>query len=709
MDKRDVKTLAGTASHFLNLLKGQEFDDGRLVDELKKYLKRYEAEVKGKAFASDIDRMKLDMLKRIVIDTEMHLKRTNKNIRRNLEKAYVLAVEKSKSGEIKPKDLQEISELIEVFPKLMFIEQRKNIPFGLKSKKEFLATIVVKLQEKGFDNDIIELIKERIDQINIVFASERSNGIIMEMNRLDENIVAKFKVKRRLISLGRHRADYLLGIDSHRLYIEIFFDKDLTQKKVKHMLENHLSAVEGAFERSFSQTNDPSFAKYKLKLQAKKQKIEKMGLDAFEKEIMEMLKDVISNVFRNNKKLLLSPNLRCQMKVKDIPNTIACCSRLSRMDHYLFEVDINYIILRYLTSDDFYQPLGSSHYKWLYDSVTGSAIITDHKRHNVRPEEMHRLELLLNKMKEGIESYRTFSLYSILAHEATHAWDNEYLMKALELKRTINFIAYKTGLYNQKSTLNLGREVIALLNFYDTCRTESVSQMGEWIANYQASLRNNTEIGYIQMKCFQTRDLIRELNSVIEEISREDYEKKMDHVGRFENEFGYYFGYLFSLTIFLAYCKTHNRQIMVIDERSFQKFSSKFPEVAGAIMYNYNLDNIKEGHKEYFMARSLKGNDSFRQILKTNGIRVMGIDDVSSMMNQGEKFYIFNPPTDILQGLMNKIKATDQVAFLDLYEKACDVLGLRERVYSIRQIKDLADKVNAARSIIQQKAGFHGR
>lgn len=691
MNLRDIKTLRG------------------IVGELKKYLDLHIEE--DKKFISQIKKYKF--LGDSITNLELRFDKIHKTIRKDLEKAYALSMESEKliqQGKPSAKEINKIFPYLLSFDKLIFHSKKMfQIKFGLKSEYDYLTEFLDETEKKGFDQNLLNLIKARIMSLHKASSDERFMQIQMLKAKLSDKVISYFKVKRGLINFNRPKIREVIHIGSARVYLEIYFDKDLTDKQIGNLLESYINILSNELEASLRKNPSPVLAKIKSRVEQKARLLEDKNLKTIEELWLYQLKNMFVEILSKNQDLILTPSFRYQVMIKKDMGLTAFCDGNSRIDHYLFGIEISTLMIYYLISENFYEAFPASLFFQLKGTVS-KKIAQDTK---MAAYNYDAITISLSRIYQVTQNYRTFSLYSVYSHETEHAFDKKYLFKLNRLRPLLNNLIMESGFYKDHKTLNLSSGLLALSGFYLTCRQEAPTQFREFIVNHEAQLQQNEFYSLINpIPALGSRNILQDMNNIIKELENKSKSEKIIISGNYDiTGLGYQFSHFMNMIIFFADCKAKNVDLVILDRNSLNKLLAIFPDSAPILTGHTGMKNIQEGTPEWFLLNSVKQgtNNQFIEILKRNNIPRLSLNDIPALLHNNIPFYIFRPSVNIMKLTLEKIQKSNEITYFEMYEKACNILNIPEadKLLSVNRVREFAEKLYQANALLTRKAGFH--
>jgi prepilin-type processing-associated H-X9-DG protein len=682
MDLRDIKTLKG------------------IINELQGYLERH-IEADNELFSKLKD---LVFLRKDATELEQKFDKIHKTIKADLEKAFAMAQESEKriqEGKLSAREINLIFPYLLSYERLLY-QSKKGliIQFGLKSEYDLLSDFLHETEKKGFDKTVLELIKAHISYYHEMSINERMVTVQRMKERLSEKVKTHFKIKRKMIIFNRPEINDIIAIGHARVHLNIYFDKDLTDKDIGESLENYINALSASAESYLAQNHNPEIARISFIIEQKARHLADRNLKDIEELWLHQLKIMFTDILSKNQDLIITPSFQYQVRIKKNEGNIAYCDGHSRIDHYLFGLEIGTLICSYLICDNFYEAIPKSIFSSLQGLVARQ--IADVKGSVAKF--YGPISMTLQRMEQAIQYYRTLSLYSIYAHETEHAIDRKYLFKLDKLRPLLEHMIMKSEFYKEHETLNLGSGLLNLMIFYLSCRQEAPTQIREFIVNHEDNIGKNRAYSLINpIPALAGKNLIQDMNNIIKKLENNS---DIDVSG-----FEYGFSHLINMTIFFADCLKNKIDLVMLDNKSMSKLTSIFPKAAPMMNGFSRMNNIGEGTPEWFLLKSVReGTDNqFIEILKRNNIPRFSIGKIHLLIHNNIEFYVFRPPVSVMKTTLAKIQKSDEVTYFDMYENACNTLKIPEsdRLLSVKRIKDLAEKLSEANDILIKRAGFH--
>jgi hypothetical protein len=672
VNSRDIITIKGIIQRLLDV-----FENHHIMMDLK--------------FTKKLERT---LSKNEWVKLAIHINKIHKKVKKDLNKGFVLceiAEAKIKKGRDPAKEMGKILPYINSFYQDLFGSNKdKKIKFGPKSENDYLLDLLYSLEK---NSDSYVLIKQWI-----AASAQMTQGIgqtkINELfDKLKGKVIGQAKFKRGLISLNSPKLQETVEIDKlHKIHIEIFFDKDVRPGMVKELLEDALNII--------SQNMDQYPNRLKLRLEKRRKELEKITVSDLQKIWIEQLKKLVVEIFKNNKDLLLTPVIKYQIRIGPPKGGNAYCDSRSLIDNYLIGIEISLLITAYLLLDNFFESAPLDNLLALANTFTSNKTIIP-KSVNIDSKDV--LTARLSAIAKQARPYRTLSLFLILTHETEHAFDREYLFKQNKVITILNYILKKFAFYKYHKTANVGIELMELASFYFTCRQEATAQFREFIAKSEANKYHVVN----PIPAVITDSFNKLLNEVLTEISNRPKEL-VSPGGYGYSGFGYMFGFMMALIIFLADCLKKNVKLIIVEDSGAVKLVKVFPKLARLFQGYSSLEKIKEGSPEWMFLQALgSGTDNrLLDILRRNKIHVERIQNVGKMLERNIPFYFFRPPMKIMLSTLKKIEKTDETTFFDLYEKSCNILGIKDRLMSPRGLNSFTENLFKAKQLLVKEAGF---
>ena len=205
------------------------------------------------------------------------------------------------------------------------------------------------------------------------------------------------------------------------------------------------------------------------------------------------------------------------------------------------------------------------------------------------------------------------------------------------------------------------------------------------------------------------RKLFQEINSYIRWLVSFPPHRELKPAVEFNlKALEYLVGHMINMTIFCADCKLKKVDLVMLDDNAMYKLAALFPK-ANSILHGFSgVQDIPPGSPEWFLIDSLRRGtgEYFINILKKNKIPRYGVDDFARLVHHNIPFYMFRPPFSVMKETLSKIEKSNEITYYQMYARACDVLGIQDRVISPHQIREVAEKLYQANAILQKKAGF---
>jgi len=644
------------------------------------------------------------------VKLEVHFNKIHMAIEKDLNKAYELSTQiitqKGHSG----KEINKIFPFLLSFDQLIFQSKKQfKIKFGLKSEFDLLTEFLNKTQDQGFDTNILNLIKRRLMSLEKASFNQRFAQIGILKHLLSEKVKGYFKVKRKLVDFNRPKINEVVKIGSSKVFLEIFFDKDISNKEIANLLESHLNIMSITLDKTLRQSLDRVLAGIKQRIDTKARFLQNKNLTTIQKIWLDELKDMLIAMLKQNRDLMLTPNFRYQVKITKNTGGGAMCMGLSRVDHYLLGLNISTLIIFYLTCENFYHSIPAALFAWFAAKIPEKIEQTK----KMPGFNYYAVDKALNRIQEMTQSYRTWSLYSTFCHETEHAFDRKFLSKLAQLQPLLTHLIRESGFYKNHKTLNLSPGLMALCGFFRICRTEAPSQFREFIVNHKNNVRQNEFYSLVNpIPALGSRNLVQDMNKVLRECENESKsDERILHKGYDIEGFGYAFSHFMNMIIFLADCKKRNLKLVMLESHALNKMFTLFREAMPILTGHTGINKIKQGSPEWFLLHSvIRGtNNQFAEILRRNNIGILTLADIPSVLQQNVPFHIFKPPVRIMKITLRKIQKSDEITYFRMYEQACNILGIpeNERLLSIEKFKEFAEKLYQANAILAKKSGFH--
>lgn len=669
---------------------------------------------KNKVFLSQLKEHRFTP--KLIAKSEAQFNRIHRTIKKDLEIGYALAIESEeliKEGNNPAKELNKIIPYLVSFDKSIFDSKKGHkIRFGLKSECDYLTELLEKAEEEGFGEDVLNLIKNRVTSVHKLAEDQRFKEIKDLRSKLVYKSSDYFKLKFNWIDFNRPKINEVLTIGSSTVYLEIYFDKDLTNKDIKKLLKNHIFLLSKCLDISLDKNPENSvFVKMKSRIEQKAKEINNQNIKVIEEIWLQQLKQMFIDILEKNPDLILTPSFRYQVKITtDQHNLTAFCDHQTRIDHYLFGLEISTLVIMYLVGENFYEGFPASLFNQLKGTTAQRKMISPQE--NIIPN-ADQIDRSLSKIYQATQNYRTFSLYNVYNHETEHAFDRKYLFKANKLRSLVNYLIVSSSFYKNHKTTNLGPELLALADFYFMCRQEAPPQFREFLVNHEAELEKNKAYSLINpIFTLGNRNLIQEVNEVIMGLMNKS--KSEEIISKRHYEFGglgYPLSHFMNMVIFFADCKRNNVNLTILDTNSLNKLIMIFPDATQILTGHTKIKEFPEGTPEWFLLNSIKEGttNQFLEILRTNKIPRYSLNDIPQLIHHNIPFYIFRPSVDAMKVTLRKIQHSDEVTYFDLYTKSCDLLKIPEsdRLLSIRRIKGFIEHVYRANAILAKESKFH--
>ncbi len=688
MGVQDILTIRGILQRQLQFLEQHILEDREFITQLKAvaFLPPYAKRIKEQAEAIH-QKIKNDLVLGITLSHKSE--------------------EKVKSGRISGQEIAKLFPYVRSFYQhLTWPRQDSILPFRNKSEVEFLTEIVSEMEKAGINENSLMIIRKRISKLESYGVDKQYRAIYGFEFNLEKKVVGAFHAKKGLISLFRPSIKEAIPIDEdHSVYLDIFFDLKLSRKIVASLLEDYINIMRRVIDFNVKSGSADIINRFKTSLEKRVVELEKKSVTTLEEEWLQELKQAVISLFQQNPSLFLTSRIHYQLKIMHDEHNPgnAYCDHRSLIDHYMVGLDVSGIILFYLFGKDFFQEITSDIFNWLSSTIP---LVKNNKVifPVTTPGYADSLQIAMGRLRDGMSPYRTHSIYTILAHETEHAFDRNYLFRQNRLWNVINYLIRSANLERIHNTVNVGAELQALGSFYLFCRSEAVTQLKEMIVRG----RNGYKI-LAPLRVLKGKNILEFLEAILRELQRRYKEQNVVSDNFNISGFGYAFGHMMSLTIFLADCKKKSVKLIILDEFSMEKLKSKFPRAVPALGGYSDYITVEEGTPEWFLLESLReGTDErLREILKQNRIKTRSINDVDKLIDHNIPFYIFKPSIAIMGETLRKIEKCDDIMFFDLYQRSCDILGIKSTVLNPKAIQEFAEKLYEARAIVQREAGFH--
>lgn len=659
-----LKTIKGVAGELIKYLHKHIQEDQAFFEEIKK-----------------IDKTKAEQL-------EAAFTRIHQKIQNDLDKALAL----SDNAKQSPKDINKIFPYLLSFQKLIF-QQKTNLG---KSEYEYLNELVAK------EGPLHAIARKRMLVLYALSTDKRVIRIDLLMDKLSGIVRSHFKLKRNLINLRRPKVNEKFKIGHNNVHLEIYFDKDLSDRAIGNLLENYLNILPRVMETSDS----PSVQKIKQRVEKKLITLQDQSLKTIEELWLYQLKRMFKDILEKNQDLILTPSFKYQVKIGPDHGAVAYCDGLTTIDNYLIGIEISTLIVTYLLGETFYDAFPASFFFQLKNAIASPL----QKDQAVAAYSKDPLSVAITRIAIATQNYRTWSLYSVFAHETEHAFDRRFLFKKNKLKPLLYYLASSSGFYDKHKVIGANQSMIALTEFYLMIRAEAPTQFREFIVNHEATLEQNQTYSLVNpIPALASRNILNEMNAIIRKLENEGKnlnEKKIDI-----SDLGYQFSHVMNMIIFFADCKRRNYDLVLLDSKSFKRFAELFPKLTPTLAGMAGLQNIEQGSPEWFLFDTIKNGttEGFKQILARNGIPRLSLNDIASLIGNNIEFYMFKPPVPIMKQTLKKIEITDEMQYFELYKKACNDLGIpdEERLLSIKNIRAFAENMYEANAKLAKEKGFH--
>ncbi|MBS3166110.1 hypothetical protein J4444_03220 [Candidatus Woesearchaeota archaeon] len=413
------------SSNDLRLLKG-------IITELSRYLEQHIQE--DEEFFVQLQQF--PFYKKIKI-IPTYFRKIHKTAKADLEKAHALC----EKGE------QEILTNISEARRINEIIPRINSFYGeLNKEHQFLMSLLGDLEKEGNIN-LLVLIKQRIISSEKMFQNERFKQIKYLQLKIHAKVRPLFKIKGGLISFNRPKIKEVVQIGDALVYLEIYFDKDLSDKIISNLFQSYTTILLDEVNKELHKKVSPYSTRIKFNIIKNANFLKENNLRTIEQFLLLQLRDMIVTLLEKNKDLILTPRFRYQITITKDYGSLVACDANSLADQYLFLLEISSLIVSYLISEN------------VYDEVTDSVFYYSFS--------------LASKIPVHSLRYHTWSLYSTFAHETQHAFAQNMNQRRLKLLPLLQSLIWESEFYKNHKTLNLAGQLFGLIEFYFRCRIES--------------------------------------------------------------------------------------------------------------------------------------------------------------------------------------------------------------------------------------------
>ncbi|MBU0666120.1 MAG: hypothetical protein KKC26_02040 [Nanoarchaeota archaeon] len=618
-----------------------------------------------------------------------------KTVNSNLSKAEAYCFELKKNPPNKNSIYGKINELfsyLNSFHRLFFGTNEHVSNYDILTIFDSISVFRNKAEKMKTSKEVIKLVDEFYFHFRHLRSERELDSILKLFYSYSDKIKHYFKMKHSIVGLSK--LPFLresIKIDGkHTVHLNISFSKDLNPEGLDHFIKSSFNFYEAKLEHTLEKEKNTLISNLLLKLQTKKQFYEANGLDKFLNSWLLKLKDLLIRVFRDNISLMLTPSLSCNLIIISEMGGYAFCSGKTLIDYYILEIEIGTILTFDVFCRDFYESTPSEVFAFLHNNrkaglFTSSAFSTQN------------INKIFGSLSSNFEPVRTWSLYSIAAHELSHAFDSDYLFKINRLMPFIHNLIQQDKFYEKHHSLNISNQIISFSEFFVKCRIETIPQFEEFIVKTRDSSQTSRYCFVSPILYAGQIDVLKKFNDTISSIENNPLENS-NYSFHSLSSLAYGVGFVMALTIFLADCKRKKVDLLIIDNHDFVIIQKAFPKAFYVLRGFSDESLINEGSPDWFLLQSLKKQDVIflRQFLQRHNLKQKSLSDIPSLIESNMQFYIFRPPLDIMMNTFAKLKKTNEIQFFEMYQKACDFLGLKNQFVTLKGISGLFEKFSDA-------------
>jgi hypothetical protein len=289
----------------------------------------------------------------------------------------------------------------------------------------------------------------------------------------------------------------------------------------------------------------------------------------------------------------------------------------------------------------------------------------------------------------GEYTYRALSLTDMISHELQHCADqwgaNVHAVAALAKQLIAD--APPEDAFLTKATLNIAY-------VYIQARLESLAQFREHM--------NRTSEGFtniLPLMLSGTAAVIAEVNAALQRVNENSDEDRIPD--------GYLMGHIISSTILLADCQRNRVEATIMKKPDFDALVKRYPSTAPLAMNRHPLEPPQGTIAAELIAAMRTGNaPALQAALAHEGMQHYGINDVAHLLSQDTPLVLFLPPYAQLSSTLQHIALTDELSFTAEYKKACDMLGIKSRIKTLKEFEPAAVKTSELYAKALKKRGI---
>ncbi len=680
MDSRDAKTLKGLVSEYIKAYQENLALDEKLVSDLRTYL----------VISSERERL------------QKNLQEVNGAIYAALTEAWEsalpceqLIIQKKPIGH---KISQALASL-DTADTLIRRQRRKNTPgIGPNGLVGYLVEFLEEIEKKA-DPHAIDLVKARILRI-LDRAQSRANDLAILKHKLTVRVSAPIRLKLGLLSIRKPKIRHTFTVDGSAVYLDIFFDNHLTNRGMQQRIENLFSRILDLVDSIDVHATNPYVIKLRMLMHRKLHQFREMSLQELGAFWLNQLKELFVTLITKNKDLIQTRSVRIQLKVMDNTGHIAYCRGETTLDHYLLVLDLSALIVYSLVTETFHDEISQQALGWFRGSLLhANPVITPKTQFASDP-----LYIFFYNLLQDSVPYGSVSLYNTFAHELQHAIDRKNIDRMNKISMLFIELMQESRFYENHRSLNLGSELISLMEFIDHCRTEAPTQLREFIVKGKSDFSSMTPIP-LDLK----RDLIDRTNFLISNLgARHDDRSMIRREFISIQKLTYSVSHGMNMCILLSDFHQRSQDAIILTAENMQKLGNRFPMFHQLIGAPLLTQPAAASTPEWLLARAMQqGNTLYiKKALVDNNIMPVTAEQVTDFVHKNSTLFLFRPSSTTMQTTLAKIEASSAITYYQMYQKACDVLKMKDRFMTPLMIKSFAEKFYEAAQKANMRSGF---